>query len=85
MKRILFLVAMLMAFGCTENERAKQFGGEMVIDLPAGQTLEDVTWKEDNLWYMTRERRVGEQVETHTFKEDSSWGVLSGTVVFKEH
>ena len=89
MKRIIFVLAIAVALmlnltSCTENRRAKIFGGTMTVELPAGEKLDDVTWKADELWYLTRERRDGEPIETFTFREESSYGVLEGTVIFIE-
>lgn len=69
--------------GCA-NTATRHFGGNMDINLPAGQKLEMATWKENSLWYMTRPMKPGEQPEVHTFKEQSNHGVLEGTIVFKE-
>lgn len=71
--------------GCTANERAKQYGGTMQVNLPPGQKLVNATWKEGSqLWYLMRPMREGEKPEVVTFKEDSSFGLVEGTVVFTE-
>lgn len=69
---------------CTENERARSFGGTTQIALPAGQKLVNATWKESNIWYLTRPMREGEQPERYTFHEDSTYGINQGTVYFQE-
>jgi len=79
---VLFVVASVT--GCTENQRAKKYGGSAKIELPKGQKLVTVTWKDENLWYLTRPMKPGEKPETYTFKEESSWGILSGTVTIVE-
>ena len=79
---LLVLLAVLPA--CTANQRAKNFGGTMTINLPPGQILVVATWKEDHLWYLARPIHQGESPETLTFHEDSSFGVLQGTVIFQE-
>jgi hypothetical protein len=76
-------VSLLLA-GCPQNVRVKQWGGTMTRELPAGQKLIVATWKDGDLWYLTRPMRSDEAVETYTFKEDSTWGVLNGTVIFVE-
>ncbi len=78
---ILFAMA---ASGCTENTRARQFGGVMKIALPCDTKLVNATWKQDNLWYLTRAMREGEEPETQFFIEDSNFGVLNGKVLFGE-
>lgn len=84
---IFCLIVLISVFfiGCTSNQRAKNFGGTMTIDLPPGQKLVVATWKEDDLWYLYRPMRSGEAEETSILKEDSSFGMMKGTVIFKEH
>jgi len=86
MKKLLLILATigLLFSSCTENERAKSFGGDLVIDVPAGQKVTNITWKENELWYSTRAFREGETPEVITFHEESSWDVWEGTVTFKE-
>ena len=80
----LSLILCLICSGCTDNTRAKSFGGTMRIELPKGQHLVNCTWKESNLWYLTRPLHQDEEPVTSTFKEESSVGMLSGTVLFVE-
>lgn len=79
----LIAIIAIMAFaGC--HTATKSFGGSMTVELEPGQKLEEITWKEDDLWILTRPFREGEEPETHTFQEDSEWGVLEGTVTIVE-
>lgn len=64
---------------CTENQRVKQFGGTGIITLPKGEKLVNVTWKDNNLWYLSRPMIESETADVYTFKEESSFGVLEGT------
>jgi hypothetical protein len=66
------------------NWRAKTFGGSMTYALPAGEKFVNATWKEGDLWYITRKAKPGETTETYIFQEKSSLGVLQGTVTFVE-
>lgn len=87
MKKIILGVIAFVALtftSCTENSRAKMWGGTMTIQLEPGQKLVDVTWKETSLWYMTKPMREGDVAETYEFVEDSSWGVVEGKVIFIE-
>ena len=80
MKRILMLVGTIFVLGsCTENSRVKNFGGEGIINLPQGRKLVNVTWKDTQLWYITRQMRPDDVVETYIFQEESSWGVIEGS------
>ena len=62
----------------------KQFGGTTNVDLPNGQKLIEVTWKEGNIWYLTRPMRNNEIPETYNFVEKSSWGMVEGNVIINE-
>jgi len=70
--------------GCTAQQRAKKFGGSATINIPQSEKLVIVTWKDDDLWLLTRTRRNNEKPETYKFQESSSWGVLEGTITIKE-
>jgi len=88
MKKLLFipasLIFLLAAAACTENQRAKSFGGTATVDVPKGNKLVSATWKEDHLWYLYRPMHENETTETSTLKEASSFGMVQGTVIFKE-
>lgn len=90
MKRITGLVAILilgasLLVGCTDNFRARHFGGTMTIQIPAGNKVINATWKEHDFWYLYRPALSNEVPATLTFKEYSSKGILSGTVLLQEH
>ena len=70
--------------GCTENRRARTYGGTTNMDVAAGQRVVNVAWKDANLWVLTRPLRDGEVPETLTFHETSAWGVFEGTIVLRE-
>ena len=80
----LLALASAMLFSCTSNEMAKQYGGSTTINLPAGHKLVTATWKNSDLWYLTRPMRAGETAETSSFHEDSNYGIWEGTVNFVE-
>ena len=86
-KKILVLatVVMLAITGCTQNTVARQFGGELTIDLPENTKLLEVTWKDSDVWYLTRPMRDGEEAETYHFNESSELGLWDGTVIIIEH
>lgn len=63
---------------------AKSFGGSITLRLDPGLKLEEITWKDDSLWYLTRPMREDEVPETHTFQQSSEWGVFEGTVTVIE-
>lgn len=63
---------------------ARNFGGDITLELEPGLKLEEITWKEDSLWYLTRPMREEEVTETHVFKQSSEWGVIEGSVTVVE-
>ena len=86
MKRIILsaIAVLALTVSCTENSRVKHFGGTGDINLPQGQKLVNVTWKETQIWYLTRKMRADETPETYQFQEESSWGVVEGTYIIHE-
>ena len=85
-KKLLGIVlGICVMFSLTSCTRAvtKTWGGSMELQLPAGQKLEEITWKDSSLWYLTRPMREGETAETHTFHESVDWG-FEGTVTIIE-
>jgi hypothetical protein len=85
MPKYLLLAALLLTVGCTQNQRAKSFGGSMVVDLPPGQALKFATWKETSLWYATEPRKAGVAPVEVVMREDSDLGIVQGAVTFREH
>lgn len=81
---MLCIAATIMVVGCTDNERARNWGGKETVILPKGKKLINVTWKQDELWYLVRERHENETPEVYEFAEKSSWGILEGKVEFVE-
>ncbi len=80
----LCVIGILGAASCTANQRAKNFGGSQTVELSPGVKLVTATWKDAELWYLTRPMRVGETPETLTLHEQSSFGMVEGTVTFVE-
>lgn len=58
--------------------------GSMTLNLEPNQKLEEITWKDDSLWYLTRPMTDEDIAETHTFQQSSEWGVFEGTVTIIE-
>ena len=81
----LFGIFLFLFFNsCTQNQRAKSFGGKAEIALPANQKLINATWKDDNLWYLTRPMTEVDSAVTYTFQEESSFGIMEGTYIIRE-
>jgi hypothetical protein len=69
---------------CTDNQNAKNYGGTAEITLPAGEKLITATWKDTDLWYLTRPMLATDSAITYTFKEKSSFGMMEGTYIIHE-
>jgi hypothetical protein len=80
----LIMLATLSLASCTSNEMAKQFGGISRMNLPKGEKLVNITWKEDHIWYLTKPMTETDVAETYTFKEQSNYGILQGEVIITE-
>lgn len=74
-------VATLLLTGC--QSIARNYGGSAKIELEPGEKLEMITWKGDDLWYLTRPMRDDETAETHVFKQSKDLG-FEGEVVIIE-
>ena len=83
-KQILVVSAFAITASCTENKKARTFGGTAKLELPVGQKLINVTWKESNLWHLTRPMVATDTAATYTFHEQSSLGVWEGTYIIIE-
>lgn len=87
-KLLAFTIVVLALASCTENSRARNYGGTQTVNLPPNTKLINATWKSyesgSSLWYLTRPMRADETAETLTFQEKSSFGLIEGTVNFVE-
>jgi len=87
MKKLLLLsliLFLLVLTGCTENQQAKTFGGTSEYYITPNNKVINVTWKESNLWVLTRPMTEKDSAETYNFKEKSDYGVLEGQYIIKE-
>ena len=86
MKKVLFIaMCVLGLIACTENERARLYGGEMTVNLPKGEKLISATWKDADLFYLTEPMSENDTPKVKYFREVSSYGLLETTVKFVEH
>lgn len=69
----------ILITSCTQNERAKSFGGSEEITLKPNEKLINVTWKNSDIWILT------EDTITHLsyFREKSSFGIWEGEIIIK--
>ena len=77
------ILTLLSMTGC--NLATKRYGGNMTIELPAGEKFVMCDWdEEEGFWYLTRPMRAGEFAETYIFQQDTTWGVFEGTITIIE-
>ena len=79
---LLMTLGVLSISGC--QAATKSYGGSMTLKLEPGMKLEEITWKENSLWYLTRPMREDEEPETHIFQQSNEFGVFEGTVTVVE-
>lgn len=82
MNKILLFIALVTLFGCTENELARNYGGTEKIILDKNVRLVNATWKESNLWIITK--KDSSSPSTYYFKEKSNWGLQEGQIIIIE-
>jgi hypothetical protein len=82
MAALVMMVTLLPS--CTKNQRVKQFGGTSEFTLPMNEKLVNITWKDNNMWYLTRKFRPFDDTVTYHFKEKSSYGLWQGEYIVHE-
>ena len=85
LKAVILVIAVAVTIAsCTQNQRARNFGGTETVNLAKGQRLVIATWKQDNLWYLTEPMPADYIPQKKEFIENSSYGLMEGKVVFIE-
>ena len=81
MKKLVFLIlTVLIISSCTSNQRAKNWGGKTTITIESNQKVINATWKDSDLWILTRDMKSVEKPEQYSLTEHSGWGILNGKV-----
>lgn len=79
----LSIIALFLA-SCADQTMAKNFGGSAEINVTKGQKVVNVTWKEDDIWVLTKPMSETDSAEVYTFTESSSLGIMEGSVTIRE-
>jgi hypothetical protein len=81
MKKLMMILGVMMVVmsSCTENVRARHFGGTETLALKPNEKVLNVTWKDNEMWVCTQDTIT----RVVYFREKSSWGVVEGTVIIK--
>lgn len=85
----IILILLILGIFCywilTTQFGAKHFGGTYTINLEKNNKLVNVTWKDEQLWLLTKKSNKTDVSETYEFKEDSKFNVIEGKVVIQEN
>ena len=84
---VLAMVAIILfslARACSPQAVTRNWGGEMDMYLEPNLKLVEVTWKDDNLWYLTKPMTEEDIAETYTFQESDTLGMFEGTLTIIE-
>lgn len=84
MKKLFVLFLLVTLFSCTDNTMVKKYGGKATMELKPNEKLINVTWKEAELWILTRPMTEKDSVQTYTFREKSKMGIIQGEFTIKE-
>lgn len=79
-KIILVAITLLALVSCTDNERARNYGGTEIVNLQPQEKFINITWKQDNLWIVVQDTITGDFYA----REKSSFGVLEGKVIIQK-
>lgn len=82
MKKFLTLVVILTVIfsSCTDNQRARRFGGTETIKIESQEKFINIAWKDDDLWVVLQDTITG----IYYAKEKSSFGMMQGKVVIQK-
>ena len=73
-------ITLLALVSCTDNQRARSFGGTETVKLEPNEKFINITWKQDNLWLIVQDTVTG----NYYAREKSNFGVLQGKVVIQK-
>ena len=79
-KLTMVAITLLALVSCTDNQRARSFGGTETVKLGANEKFINITWKQDNLWVIVQDTVTG----NYYAREKSNFGVLQGKVVIQK-
>ena len=82
MKKIIIIatIATLGFASCTDNQKARKFGGTETIKMMPNEKFINITWKQDNIWIITQDTLTG----VISAREKSSFGVLEGKIIIEK-
>lgn len=75
----ILVLSALINTSCTDNQRARNFGGTETIELLPDEEFVNITWKQDNIWIVVKNKKTG----VFYAREKSSFGVIQGKIIIK--
>ena len=82
MKKLMFALLVSILFigaSCTDNRRARSFGGTETVYLEPNEEFINITWKENDLWIIVKDKTTGD----YYAREKSSYGLMEGRIIIK--
>ena len=79
-KLTMVAITLLALASCTDNQRARNFGGTETVKLEPNEKFINITWKQDNLWIIVQDTVTG----TYYAREKSSLGIMQGKVIIQK-
>jgi hypothetical protein len=79
MKKVLITLSLAAMISCTENSRARSWGGSETVTLKKNEVLVNLTWKNSDLWILSKDTLTNVKY----LREISSWGIIEGEIVIK--
>ena len=83
-KIVLIGIIVSLLSSCTENVSTKLYGGTAEIVLEPNMKLINVTWKENDIWFLTKPMSPTDSAETYVFQEKSNYGLVEGKLILIE-
>ena len=79
-KLTMVAITLLALASCTDNQKARNYGGTETIKLEPQEKFINITWKQDNLWIIVQDTLTG----SFYAREKSSFGVWEGKVIIEK-
>ena len=79
-KLTMVAITLLALASCTDNQRARNFGGTETIKLEPQEKFINIAWRQDNLWIVVQDTITGD----YYAREKSSFGVMQGKVIIQK-
>lgn len=83
---IFFLIVVLISCStsCSDQGMTRSYGGTEEVNLEPNRKLIEITWKDTDLWYLTRAMTEDDVAEDYIFQQKHSVGWVEGKVIIHE-